>query len=509
MNALEGPVYHPIPPGADWLTRLSYRVEWLSVATEGRMHLLVLLGPPLFTIACLIAARLTRRWPWIAWLARAAAVVAPVVALRPFFFSTWVLAKGQLAVLAIPYPLALWRGRGKRTVAARLYRGTVWATFLLALLPFGNVAASYNRTHECERVQADSRVRFLFSFCDPSWEKTFHEVLGADAEIHARESRSIAVSDDGRFAFLGVGYEDEPAVWPYLVVDRASGAIVKAEPHRTIFDIACVPGSGRCFGSQAWESAIHVLDQASQSWVEALRAPFKPRFLAVDPVRGRLVLTGALGVQLAFLDARTLAFDDVSALAPLRSPASSAAYDPVRDRVFVTGELHSRTSLKYATGPDYRFESYVSPVMDWLHHMGTSVGLQLDPETRELFIAYTFTGEVGIFDVDGVVPKGSIQLQTGLRELAYDRTRKVLYAGNFLTGDIHVVDVPTRREIDRIFVGRLIRQITWAPAIDRLLVTSANGFLEVDPRLPGSAPAIQRLHRLTPELHDRLHLLAE
>ena len=154
-------------------------------------------------------------------------------------------------------------------------------------------------------------------------------------------------------------------------------------------------------------------------------------------------------------------------------------------------------------------KSYVSPVMDWLHHMGTSVGLQLDPETRELFIAYTFTGEVGIFDVDGVEPKGSIRLQTGLRELAYDRTRKVLYAGNFLTGDIHVVDVPTRREIDRIFVGRLIRQITWAPAIDRLLVTSANGFLEVDPRLPGSAPAIQRLHRLPPELHDRLHLLAE
>lgn len=505
MNTLDGPVYHPIPPGADWLTQLSYRVEWFSVRTEGRMHLLVLLGPPLATLACLIGARLVRRWPALAALLKFVAIAAPLFALRPFFYSTWVLAKWQLVLLAVPFPLALWRGRGKRGVAARLYRGAVASTLLLALLPFGNIAASYNQTHDCPRAESEPRVRFLLSYCDPGWEKKFHDVLGPDAEIHARESRSIAVSEDGRFAFLGVGYEDEPEPWPFFVIDRATGAIARAEAHRTLFDMACVPGTGRCFGSQPWESAIHVLDSSTTEFTDALRAPFKPRFLTVDPVRGRLVLTGALGVQLAFLDARTLAFDDHTALEPLRSPASAAAYDPVRDRVFVTGEMHSRTSLKYATGPDYHFESFVDTIPDWLGHMGTSVGLQLDRETRELYIAYTFSGEVGVFDVDTVTKKASIPLATGLRELAYDPARKLLFAANFLTGEVSVVDVRARKEIDRIFVGRLIRQITWAPRIERLVLTSANGFLEVDPLRKTALPPGPDLELIK----SRLQMLAE
>jgi len=81
------------------------------------------------------------------------------------------------------------------------------------------------------------------------------------------------------------------------------------------------------------------------------------------------------------------------------------------------------------------------------------------PETGELLVTSPVKSEVLRLDADTLASKGVIKAPFGVRTLAVDAERELLFAGSFVTGQIAVIDTNTGRSVKTVYLGPWLRSI--------------------------------------------------
>lgn len=81
-------------------------------------------------------------------------------------------------------------------------------------------------------------------------------------------------------------------------------------------------------------------------------------------------------------------------------------------------------------------------------------------ETRnELLLTSPVTSEIVRLDADTLEAKGSLKAPFGVRTLAFDSEREILFAGSFVTGQIRAIDMRTFRSLGTTYLGPWLRSI--------------------------------------------------
>ena len=78
-------------------------------------------------------------------------------------------------------------------------------------------------------------------------------------------------------------------------------------------------------------------------------------------------------------------------------------------------------------------------------------------------MAVTLEGTVYVIQEEGLKRVRKSSVGVGVRELAFDSRRGVLYTANYITGEIVGISPSSGEIIRRIFVGRRIRQLVYEP----------------------------------------------
>lgn len=98
------------------------------------------------------------------------------------------------------------------------------------------------------------------------------------------------------------------------------------------------------------------------------------------------------------------------------------------------------------------------------------------PDDNELLVTSPVKSEILRMDADTLEPKGIIEGPFGVRTLAVDSERNLLFAGSFATGQIAIIDMETLKTIGKVYLGPWLRSIELDVATGTAFVSS-NGAL--------------------------------
>ncbi len=436
------------------------------------------------------------------------------VGLRPFiaaFAPTYTLA----TVLLVAVPIVIAMAVRHVPLAERIVSGGLGVVASLAgglLLWMTIFNIQYGYGSDCEPTVAESRNRVVFGPCRPGFEDQVRSIVGAHAELlDARQSRAVWTASDPRYVYTACGLEGTGAKdHPLLRIDRRTGTIDRSYVTSAVFDGGCDPDSKRCIALLSAEKRFLVIDDATGEIVHESALPVGPRFvalhshqamvgLAAPPVMMRVdLLTG----EAIFPSAEESLY---LGIASRGGGVAAVGSDPATNDSFFTIEYPASNLgeiLSFPSGPLAIATLAYSP----LGH-GTLARLGLDPgrvtigqlTPRDLFWSFGLVlgiapdrtrdtvyfisptaGEVVAHDYDTLAFRWRLALKSGVRLGDIDRTRGRLFAGDYAGGWLFVVDVDRRKVIDKLYVGRGIRQVRFDPSHDRVLVASRAGFVEVD-----------------------------
>lgn len=412
------------------------------------------------------------------------------------------------------------------------FRKRLWIPALILLPLFYAASVLLNMGKEgdrCAQVEHDPRIRTLFSLCDPGWRQGLYNHTPPPFRLRLSPNpRTIFPSADGSAVYLGSGLQEEASPQPLIKVRRDTGEIESVRylytpwrgecaPQRECARAdppTCTPHPPRCFLLSWMKRSLLVIDDRSNTLEAEIRFQHHdPLSFAMDPVGGRLLAareynpTSHSHIRPTLLNAdvapRVILADPEGPPADMRDPFTVfsvdwdtlevrsyqqniftgpicfALFDPADGRLFLAPQfLNFR--LWFASGPSLQLDSVPIGALNFIRSGGIVTGIAHHPGRKEVYLAYPLEGAVYIFDTDPPVWKGRIPVEPGVRELAVDTEADLLFVGGYLSGTIRAIDLSTRTVVRSIFVGRKVRQIRWDPERHSLLVTSANGFLEVD-----------------------------
>lgn len=98
------------------------------------------------------------------------------------------------------------------------------------------------------------------------------------------------------------------------------------------------------------------------------------------------------------------------------------------------------------------------------------------PETNELLVTSPVKSEIRRFNEETLVQTGKFKGIFGVRTLALDPERNLLFAGSFVTGQIMTLDTQTGRPLGTVYLGPWLRSIELDVATGTAYVSS-NGIL--------------------------------
>jgi hypothetical protein len=96
--------------------------------------------------------------------------------------------------------------------------------------------------------------------------------------------------------------------------------------------------------------------------------------------------------------------------------------------------------------------------------------------TNEILLASPAQSRIERYDAATLAPKGYIKSIFGVRVLAIDPLRHILFAGSLATGEVSTSDLATGRQLGRFYLGPWLRTIQVDPAHATAYI-SANGAL--------------------------------
>lgn len=226
---------------------------------------------------------------------------------------------------------------------------------------------------------------------------------------------------------------------------------------------------------------------------------------------GLIVYDGAKK-QLLLIDSTTLALTRSIDVSQLSSGDPWFAFDPISNTIALVSEADIDDGvafllLDYATGevldsrPLDGGNVLKHPDKPWLYlsffrrnpelliyDLGnreiiarTPAPARLDrmiifPATNELLVTSPVSSEIIRLDADTLISKGAIRAPFGVRTLAIDGERQLLFAGSFVTGQIAMIDTATWRTVGTVYLGPWLRSIELDTATGTAFVSS-NGAL--------------------------------
>jgi DNA-binding beta-propeller fold protein YncE len=233
---------------------------------------------------------------------------------------------------------------------------------------------------------------------------------------------------------------------------------------------------------------------------------------AYDPVAGELYVFNTDTLQLLYFDAATLKEKRAIAIPDLSPGDPWIAFDPRTNTLTIASEADTETGtpflvLNRSTGavldrrnleagnlllrPDesrlylsffrrsHRLMAYdlrtlsiaedrtVPPHVDRIAYL---------PSTNEILLASPAQSRILRYDAATLASKGYFDSIFGVRVLAIDPARHILFAGSLATGEVSATNLTTGRQMGRFYLGPWLRTIELDPARATAYI-SANGAL--------------------------------
>ncbi len=108
------------------------------------------------------------------------------------------------------------------------------------------------------------------------------------------------------------------------------------------------------------------------------------------------------------------------------------------------------------------------------------MGAYMDYSRHALYITDYFFGKLRILDTRDFMETDSFKIHLGVRELAVDKLRGLIYVGQFKKGLLYVLRLGEKKIFKEIFLGTELRHIYMTPRTHQVLVATAYGVFCVD-----------------------------
>jgi DNA-binding beta-propeller fold protein YncE len=236
-----------------------------------------------------------------------------------------------------------------------------------------------------------------------------------------------------------------------------------------IFDAALTPDGSKLLATDYENARLLVLDPETLETIKSLPTNPYPMFIVVDRFYHRAFVT----------------HEGVGAIIEYSLP------DIRRKRKKLTFSAPIAVAVDWDSGEFY-CANWMFPFMfselDMLSLSASRVkfpfapvgsGVALDARRYRVYVADGLSGRVYAVDRDSFRTVGTIRALPGVRPIAVDGKRRLIYVGNMMEPYLRVYSYD-HRLLAKIYIGRNCRAIYLTPATNRLLVGTSLGVLEVD-----------------------------
>lgn len=334
---------------------------------------------------------------------------------------------------------------------------------------------------DCPRIEENSRVQALFSLCDWRWKETlkpyFTKKNYASFVRHSGFTRTVFVTDNPKVAYLAFGrpnYRKHKEPQHALIkVDRVTKKIISALPASTIIHMAHDKKRGLIYATALDENAVYAVDETTFTLRREIPVALHPIYVFVDGASDALLVVCDFGVYV--YDLKT--FKEKRHFVPHMAP-SFASVDRGFTKIFMCG--YSTTflvrSISLNDGSMERNRA------GWIPPFSLFCSVcSLDDEEGVLFAAMPMQRRIVAYRAEDLQFLYHFPVSGGIRDMDYDPVRKKLYAGNYITGNVEVIDPFARKTEKKIFVGKRIRDIFYSHATKKVYAATSLGFFEVTP----------------------------
>ncbi len=326
--------------------------------------------------------------------------------------------------------------------------------------------------HHCNKIIDNAAVTPLLTYCTPDWHKTMRK-LEPRFNPHScqfRGARFAIPSHDSQFVYMGTGGCDKQDI--VMKYSRKTQRIVKNIIVENSYSLFETLHPHRLFVSAHPSKLLYILDPVSFKIIKTLKTPGAPMHVSGDESTGRLFLNYEHDpVKLQVL--RLKNYREIKKERVIDISTQYMAYDAGRKILYFVGRDGWKDYLTAIDAENYEQISIAIPSF--------AVGIALNTRDAYVFAALPMKGLIGVYDAKTLAPVKFLKAGFGVRELAFDNQKQVLYAGNYITGKIKVFDVKRGKMLKEFFAGMRIRRMAYLEPLKKLFVANANGFLEMDP----------------------------
>jgi hypothetical protein len=306
--------------------------------------------------------------------------------------------------------------------------------------------------------------------------RPFEQQMRMPAQVHVVENGlSINWLDlDPTGTYLYVTGHDLPQLRRYDLHDLLAPPMVSDVPTAGAQGFAYDPRANEIYAFNAATHQLLYIDAATLKRKRALDvADLSPGDLWVtfDPVTDTLTLSSEadleIGVPFIVLDrptGRVLARADLATGNALRHPTKSWLYLTFfrRRNDVILYDLQSR-SVTHSAPADQRAERMV-----------------FSRRLNELLVTSPMESRIMRFDADQLQLKGYIPTMFGVRAIAIDEVRDVIFYGNIATGHLVVIDLHSGRPLRKYYLGPWLRTIQLDVDRGTAYVSSRGALYRVD-----------------------------
>lgn len=101
------------------------------------------------------------------------------------------------------------------------------------------------------------------------------------------------------------------------------------------------------------------------------------------------------------------------------------------------------------------------------------------PASDEILLANPVASRIERFDAATLAPRGHIEAIFGVRVMAFDERRGILFCASLATGEVAAIDLATGRRMGRFYLGPWLRTIQVDPARAIVYASSRGGLYEL------------------------------
>jgi YVTN family beta-propeller protein len=221
------------------------------------------------------------------------------------------------------------------------------------------------------------------------------------------------------------------------IIDTTNDSVARVRVGAGPVSIAVNERSGRVYVVSAATGTVSVIDGSSNALVTTVKVVDRPYSLAVNSATGKVYVSHTFSNKTSVIDGAT------NTTEPLTTGSIDLiAVDPQTDRIYLLS--YEGGALGVLNGSRSTIERRNAGKHAW--------GMALNPVTHELYVARVGTSDVIAVgpppDADTVIPAGKAPVC-----LAINAKTNTIYAGNYTSGDVTVIDGKTHRATTTVRVG--------------------------------------------------------